>query len=73
MNDRQYVKRVGLTYLGVFISLSLYHVGDNRLDGEGVWGADKPFDSINELVRVAGWTSEQGQGFLTQLNTVVHA
>lgn len=65
--SRQYIRRsAGLTHEDIFVQINPYVVGNGSLDGDGLWG-DKPFDSLDELARIAGWSGEQMDAFVGRL------
>jgi len=70
---RQYLKRAAGILVGdVLIQVSPYLVRDGVVDGEGLLG-DKPFDSIEALVKLAGWSADEAQAFLTRLNELINS
>ena len=55
--------KVGLLEAEVFVQGTFYHTGNNNVDIEGEYG-NIPYGSIEELIKIAGFTNEQRDKFL---------
>ena len=68
---RHYLPRAfGLLESGVFVQGTAYQAGQGQLNAEGTFG-DRAYDSLSELVTIAGWDQSVAQAFVARLQAIL--